>query len=140
MTISFEDERAIQELYARAIQAFDAGSLDWLDFWADDPEFAFPGNPSSGMPAMKLTTRDALAGMIGQAHAMTQGRGLHHFTNFTFDQIGDEVRVRGYLILVVSEENLMAPSTIRQNTRIEDHVVQVGDKWLFKRRSVGATW
>jgi hypothetical protein len=140
MSVSVEDQSAIRDLYARAIHAFDLGSDDWLNFWADDPEFAFPGDDAIGMPAMVLNSREALHGMIGQAFAMTQGRGLHHFTNFAFDQVQDGVRVRAYLMLVVNGDNLMAPSTIRQNTRIEDLVVVKDGKWLFKRRSVGASW
>jgi hypothetical protein len=140
MLNAIEDERAILELYARAIHLFDAGNTAWVDCWADEPEFAFPGDDAIGRPAMVLTSREQLHAMVGQAFAMTQGRGLHHFTNFTFDYVDGGVRVRGYLLLVVNGETLMEPSTIRQNTRIDDLVVQVDGKWLFKRRSVAATW
>jgi hypothetical protein len=140
MPINADDERAILELYARAIHLFDAGDTAWVNCWADDLEFSFPGDEASGRPAMTLNTREMLAGMVGQAFAMTQGRGLHHFTNFTFDAVDGSVRVRAYLMLVVNGETLMEPSIIRQNTRIDDLVVKVGDQWLFKRRTVGATW
>ncbi len=140
MTISVEDERAILQLYARAIHLFDAGNTEWIDFWAEEPEFSFPGDDSIGMPAMKLTTREQLAGMVGQAYAMTNGRGLHHFSNFAFQETRDGVHVRAYLMLVVNGDSLIEPSTIRQNTRIDDLVVRFDGKWLFKRRSIGATW
>jgi SnoaL-like domain len=138
--IAAEDERAIRELYARAIHLFDKGDVAWVDYWADEPEFVFPGDEASGFPGMTVNTREGLVGMVGQAFAMMQGRGLHHFTNFTFDAIDGGVQVRAYLMLVVNGETLAEPSTIRQNTRIDDLIVKVGDRWLFKRRSVGATW
>jgi hypothetical protein len=140
MPINAEDERAILALYARAIHLFDAGNIAWVDCWDDDPEFSFPGDEASGRPAMTLNTREMLTGMVGQAFAMTQGRGLHHFTNLTFEAVEGGVRVRAYLMLIVGGETLMEPSTIRQNTRIDDLVAKVEDKWLFKRRAVGAAW
>lgn len=140
MPISFEDERAILELYSRAIHFFDAGKTEWVDCWAEDAEFAFPGDKAIGMPAMVLNGREQLLGMVSQAFTVTQGRGLHYFNNLAFDAVEGGVRVRGYLMLVVNGETLIEPSAIRQNTRFDDLVVSVDGKWLFKRRSVGASW
>jgi hypothetical protein len=140
MTLTVEDEHGIVELYSRAIHLFDQGDMGWLDFWADEPEFTFPADPDSGRPEMKINNRDGLAGMVTQAHAMMGGKGLHHFTNFTFDVIEGGVRVRAYLLLVVNGATMMEPAIIRQNTRIDDVVVKQSGKWLFKRRCVGATW
>jgi SnoaL-like domain len=138
--IPIDDERGILELYARAIHLFDAGDVRWVDCWANDPKFIFPGDEVSGMPGMVLDTREALAGMVGQAHTMMEGRGLHHFSNFTFETVEGGVRVKAYLMLVVNGDSLMKPAVIRQNTRIDDLVVKTGAGWLFKRRSVGAVW
>ncbi len=140
MAISSEDERGIRELYARAIHAFDKGDLAWLDYWADEPDFSFPGDEASGRPPMVINNRAGLSDMVRQAHAMMQGRGLHHFTSFTFDTVEGGVQVRAYIMLVVNGESMMDPAVIRQNMRIDDFVVQRGGKWLFKSRSVGATW
>ncbi len=138
MNISIQDERGILDLYSRAIHLFDKGNVAWIDCWAEEPEFKFPADEASGMPEMIINTREGLEGMVSQAFAMMEGRGLHHFTNFTFDAVDGGVRVRAYLLLVVGGANMMEPSTIRQNTRIDDLVVQADGKWLFKRRSVGA--
>jgi hypothetical protein len=140
MSISIEDEHAIVELYSRAIHAFDMGDQTWLDYWAEKPEFVFPGDEASGRPAMVIDTREGLAGMVTQAFAMMEGRGMHYFSNFAFDQVDGGVRVRAYLLLAVNGASMMEPAVIRQNTRIDDLVVQQEGRWLFKRRSVGATW
>jgi hypothetical protein len=138
--VPIEDERAILALYARAIHLFDAGDVRWVDCWAHDPEFTFAADEASGMPGVVLNSRDALSGMVGQAFAMMEGRGLHHFTNFMLEAVDGGVRVKAYLMLVVNGANLMEPAVIRQNTRIDDLVVKTGADWLFKRRSVGARW
>jgi hypothetical protein len=140
MLIPIDDERAIRELYARAIHWFDAGDQRWVDCWAEEPLFTFPGDAGSGRPPMSLSSREALAGMVRQAFEMTQGRGLHHFTNFTFAAVDGGIRVRAYLMLVVNGTSRMEPAMSRQNTRIDDLVVQRDGRWLFKRRSVDATW
>jgi hypothetical protein len=138
--VSSEDELGIRALYARAIHAFDVGDASWLDFWDDDPHFEFAGDEAAGRPAMVLDSREALSTMIGQFQAATQGRGLHHFTNFTFDAVDDGVRVRAYILMIVNGESPMSPASIMQNMRIDDLVVLRDDRWLFKRRSVGASW
>jgi SnoaL-like domain len=139
MSIPIEDERAILHLYARAIHVFDRGDPSWVDFWEEGGEFRFAGDPAAGIPEIRLNTRDMLAGMVEQAFALTQGRGLHHFSNFAFEPEGEGVRVRAYLMLMVNGETLMEPSIIRQNTRIDDLVVKTDRGWLFRSRSVGAT-
>jgi SnoaL-like domain len=140
MPIAVEDDLAIRELYARAIHLFDANDEAWLDCWADDGVFAMDPMPDVGFPGMKLDTREALAGMIAQANMMMQGRGLHHFSNFTFENIEGAVRVKAYLMLVVNAETPMQPATIQQNMRIDDLVVNIDGGWKFKRRTVGPVW
>ena len=140
MTIDLPDDFAIRDLYARAVQLFDRGDTAWVDCWADDPEFHFPPDPAANFPGMTLTSREGLTGMVGQAHAMMEGRGLHHFTNLTIDAVDGGARVRGYLLLVKTGSGPASPSQVMQNTRIEDLVVKAGDDWKFKRRSVRSIW
>jgi hypothetical protein len=140
MALTMNDQYDIISLYSHAIHLFDRGDMGWLDFWADEPEFTFPADPDSGRPEMKISDREGLANMVSQAHAMMGGKGLHHFTNYTFNEVDGGVRVRAYLMLVVNGATMMEPALIRQNTRIDDIVVKQNGKWLFKRRCVGATW
>jgi predicted RNA-binding protein with TRAM domain len=141
MAVTIETDLAIRELYARAIQLFDKADQAWVDCRTDAPEFYFPADPASGRPEMTLNSREMLSGMVVQANAMMEGKGLHHLTNLTFDDVGDgTVRVKGYLLFVKSGSGPTDPSVIIQNSRFDDLVIQVDGAWKFKRRSVGALW
>ncbi|RVT42338.1 nuclear transport factor 2 family protein [Sphingobium algorifonticola] len=140
MPIAYADDAAIRDLYARAVQTFDRGDISWVDYWADEPEFFFPPDPATGFPGMTLNSREALTGMVQQAYGMMEGRGLHHFTNLTIDEIDEGARVRGYLLLVKSGTGPDNPSQVMQNTRIEDIVILTEAGWKFRRRSVGSIW
>lgn len=140
MPVPMETDLAIRELYGRAVQLFDRADAAWVECWAKDPEFAFPADPAAGRPGFSLTSHEQLAGMVVQANQMMEHRGLHHFTNLTFDQVDDGVQVRGYLLLVKTGAGPMEPGLVMQNTRIDDLVVQEDGQWKFKRRTVGALW
>jgi hypothetical protein len=140
MAVSIEDDLGVRDLYARAVQLFDAGDTAWVQCWADEPMFVFPANEAINFPGITLRSHEELTGMVKQAQQMMEGRGLHHFTNLTFDYADEGVRVRGYLLMVKSGTGPADPSAIMQNSRIEDLVVKTASGWRFKARSVGAIW
>jgi SnoaL-like domain len=140
MPVTVEHDLAIRALYARSAQLFDRADPAWLNCWVDDLRFDFPPNPSAGFAGLVHTSKDELKVMLQRANEMTEGRGLHHFTNLTFDDRGDGVRVRGYMMWVKSDKGPQEPTAVLQDTRIDEEVVQVKGEWRFKRRSVGAIW
>ncbi len=127
MSLSVEDQLAIQQLYARYNHAIDFGRAEeWANCFTADGVF------SSGA-AGEYTGRDALTEFAKGFSSRIKGR--HWTNNLVLEADGDGARGSCYLQLL----RLGGESPVIMLTGVyEDALVRTPEGWKFSRRTVHA--
>jgi hypothetical protein len=125
MSLSVEDQLAIQQLYARYNHAIDFGDADgWAACFTPDGVFnGGPGGSQKGTEALK----GFASGMAKQIKAR------HWNTNLIIDGSGDSASGKVYLMLMNLAEGKATPLI---TAVYHDELKRTGQGWLFTSRSV----
>ena len=129
MSLSTEDQLAIQQLYAHYNHALDSGQGD---AWA--ATFAPEGVFSSGNGT--FTGTEQLAGFANGFAKQLKAR--HWTNNLVLDAAGEGAKGSCYLILLRLTPGEKPPANIMATAIYNDELVKVGSDWRFARRTVTA--
>jgi hypothetical protein len=126
VSLSVEDQLAIQQLYARYNHAIDSGNAEaWADTFTGDGAFS---SSASG----DLAGREAL---VAFAKAFSSRLKARHWTNnLVVEPAANGASGTCYLIFLRLAEG--QPATIAATGLYRDELVNKGQGWRFARRSV----
>ncbi|MFI0352998.1 nuclear transport factor 2 family protein [Actinomadura sp. 9N407] len=127
--ISAETLLRIQWLYGAQSHLIDEGrAAEWAATFTPDGEFHSPSYPEP-----VIGTRDLTA--FAERFAAGAGRARHVLTNVHVEAAdAHRATVRAYLQIVSTPAG--GPSRLDRMTTLTDDLLQVGGRWLIRRRTV----
>jgi ketosteroid isomerase-like protein len=129
MTLSTDDQLAIQDLYARYNHAIDSGNGDaWARTFTPDGTFASGANTFAGTEQLTNFAK-------GFASRM---KARHWTNNLVIEAADGGAKGTCYLMLLRLTPGEQPPAAVMTTALYTDRLVKTADGWRFTNRSVTA--